>query len=213
MITVIGSCKGGSGKTTTSLNVAVGLALRGFEVALVGADNQGTVNRWHDRREALGQAPLVMVTRKNGNLVNTLNSLNQKYDHVLVDVGASNSAELISAMVVADLVIAPYQCSEFDLETVQELRTQVEHCLPINPKLRVLVYHAIATTNPLLRDNERREFACFLADYPEFELLEAIGHFRKVYKDAARDGRSVLEGSNPLAAEEINSLLKEVFNV
>lgn len=212
-ITVIGSCKGGSGKTTTCVNIAVGLVQRGYEVALVGADNQGTANHWHDRREANGQAPLLTVMRKNGNLVNTLQSLAKKYDYVLVDVGASNSAELISAMVVADQVIAPYQCSKFDLECAEELRSQLENVLPVNPTLKVMVYHAIATTNPALRRSERLAFATALEAYPEFQLLEAIGHSRKVYKDVAEDGRSVLESQNPLAAGEINALLKEVFHV
>jgi chromosome partitioning protein len=83
VIVVIGSCKGGSGKTTTCVNLSIGLSMKGFDVALVGADKQGTANRFHDRREAAGFAPLVTVVRKNGNLVNTLTSLNAKYDHVL----------------------------------------------------------------------------------------------------------------------------------
>jgi chromosome partitioning protein len=116
-------------------------------------------------------------------------------------------------MVVADLVLAPYQCSEFDLESAEELQSQLASILPVNPTLRVLVYHAIASTNIKVRDAERQEFIAGMVAFPEFQLLESIGHSRKVYKDAAKLGRSVLETKNPDAVEEIQTLLKEVFNV
>ena len=38
MITIIGCNKGGAGKSTTAVNVAIALAMRGFDVVLVDAD-------------------------------------------------------------------------------------------------------------------------------------------------------------------------------
>ncbi len=45
MITIVGCNKGGAGKTTTAVNIAVGLARDGFDVVLVDADAQRSASR------------------------------------------------------------------------------------------------------------------------------------------------------------------------
>lgn len=213
MITVVGCDKGGAGKSTTCLNLAVGLTLRGKEVIVLDADGQASNGRWHGRREAAQRQPMITLAQKYGNLVHTVTSLADKYEHVLIDVAGRNSAELISSMVVADLVIAPHQCSDFDIDTIRELRKQYANVAPMNPKLRVLIYQSLASTHPSVRESERAEFLEYLADFPEFEVLNSIGRSRKVYKDSIKQGLSVLECNNKDAQQEINDLLQEVFHV
>jgi len=213
MITVVGCDKGGAGKSTTCLNIAVGLTLRGKEVIVLDADGQASNGLWHSRREAAERQPMITLAQKYGNLVHTVTSLADKYEHVLIDVAGRNSAELISSMVVADLVIAPHQCSDFDIDTIRQLRKHYANVAPVNPKLRVLIYQAIASTHHTVRESERAEFLEALSGFPEFEVLESIGRYRKVYKDSIKLGLSVLECGNKDAQQEINDLLQEVFHV
>ena len=58
---VLGSGKGGSGKTTTALNLAAFAANEGLKVILVDMDTQETLTQWHNRRPEEAP-PLVLHT-------------------------------------------------------------------------------------------------------------------------------------------------------
>lgn len=211
MITIIGCNKGGSAKTTTSTNIAVGLALKGNDVVLVDADPQRSASRWYAEREQAGLDPAITLIEKRDNISQTLKSLNDKYDHVIVDVSGRNSRELITGCTVADQIIAPHQCSQLDLDTLIELEQQLEAIRDLNPELKAYCYQSMATTNPILQSNERYEFLEFMKEFDAIISLNSFGCYRKVYRDVISEGKSVLESCNEKAKNEIFSLLKEVF--
>jgi len=211
MITIVGCNKGGAGKTTTSTNISVGLAKRGHDVCLVDADPQRSAARWHKDREEQNIEPSIMLVEKLDNLSSTLRTLDQKFDHIIVDVAGRNSRELITAGTVADIIIAPHQASQLDLDTLEELQEQTIRLRDINPDLEVLVYHSMSSTNPTVKDNERAEFVDFVNDLEGFKALDSTGFFRKVYRDVIPEGKSVLEVNNEQASQEINKLIDEVY--
>lgn len=211
MITIIGCNKGGAAKTTTAVNVAIGLALQGHDVCLVDADAQRSASRWYAEREQADISPKLTLIEKRDNISQTLRNLDQKYDHVIVDVAGRNSRELITGGTVAHQIIAPHQCSQLDLDTIVELQQQVQAMRDLNPELRVYCYQTMATTNPLLRGNERHEFLEYVKEFDELTALESVGCYRKVYRDVMSQGLSVLETENEQAKKEIVALIQEVF--
>lgn len=211
MIVIIGGNKGGAGKTTTATNLAVGLAMTGSDVCLVDADPQRSASRWHQDREEAGHQPSITLIEKRDNISQTLKSLAEKFDYVLVDVAGRNSRELITGAVVADLIIAPHQASQLDLDTLGELEQQTIRVHDLNPDLKVYIYHTMASTNPTVKEAERSEFLEYVGNFAEFEPLDSIGHYRKSYKDVIPLGYSVLEHTNEQAKSEVNQLLQEVF--
>ncbi|CAJ0996910.1 AAA family ATPase [Sodalis praecaptivus] len=211
MITIIGCNKGGAGKTTTAINVAVGLVMQGYDVCLVDADVQRSAARWYAEREQAELVPTVTLIEKRDNISQTLRSLDQKYDHVIVDVAGRNSRELITGGTVAHQIIAPHQCSQLDLDTMIELEQQVESMRDLNPDLKAFSYQSMATTNPVIRGNERREFLEFVSEFAGIKPLNAIACHRKIYRDVMSEGKSVLEASNENAKTEVLALLKEIF--
>lgn len=211
MIVIVGCNKGGSGKTTTATNLAVGLATRGSEVCLVDADPQRSASRWHQDREEVGHRPIITLVEKRDNISQTLLSLKEKYDFVIVDVAGRNSREMITGAAVAQVIIAPHQASQLDLDTLAELQQQSVRIRDLNPDLKVLIYHAMASTNPSVKETERKEFLAYVGKFQEFQPLTSISYYRKVYKDVIPAGQSVLEHENEQASREVKSLIEEVF--
>ncbi len=212
MITIVGCNKGGAGKTTTAVNIAVGLARDGFDVVLVDADAQRSASRWYAEREEKGIEPSLTLIEKRENISQTLKSLDSKFEHVIVDVAGRNSRELLTGASVANVIIAPHQCSQLDLDTLQELQEQVIRIRDLNPDLKVYVYHSMASTNHSVRETERSEFREYVSEFSELECLNAVGYYRKIYKDVISEGMSVLEVSNIQARTEISKLINEVYN-
>ncbi|MFP5018976.1 ParA family protein, partial [Paenarthrobacter ureafaciens] len=75
MIIVVGSEKGGVGKSTVVTNLAVELAKRGMRIAVVDGDRQRSTARWAVDREEAGHEPRIFVVEKLGSLHETLREL------------------------------------------------------------------------------------------------------------------------------------------
>lgn len=213
MIVIIGCNKGGASKTTTATNVAVALAMDGKDVCLVDADPQRTAAKWHAERESGDKKPAITLIEKRDNIASTLTTLDGKFDFVIVDVAGRNSRELITGLSVAHACVAPHQCSQFDLDTLEELQEQVIKICDLNPELEgnVYLYQTMSSTNLKVKPKERAEFQSYAEEFPQFKVLDAVGYHRKAYKDAGSEGLSVLEIGNQSAAGEVRSLVQEVF--
>ena len=211
MIIIVGCNKGGAGKTTTATNLAVGLAAKGNDVCLVDADPQRSAARWHQDREEAGHNPTITLVEKRDNISQTLRTMDEKFDYVIVDVAGRNSREMITGAAVAQVIIAPHQASQLDLDTLAELQQQTVRIRDLNPDLKVFIYHAMASTNPAVKETERREFLEYVGQFEGFQPLASISYYRKVYKDVIPTGQSVLEYENEQAIQEVQSLIAEVF--
>ena len=213
MIILVGSNKGGCGKSTTVVNLAIAYAKQNKEVLIIDADRQSSASRWSNDREYYNLSPYIQVLQKYDNLKPSLEQIESKYEITLVDVAGRNSRELLSAMLVADLLISPSQCSQFDLDTLAELKEQVSRATDINSKLKTYIYQTMASTNVKVKESERNEFIEYVKQYEEFRLLNSVNYFRKIYKDAMSEGKSVLELSNHEAINEITQLYSEVEDI
>jgi len=211
MIITIGSNKGGTGKTTTATNISIALALRKKDVCLVDADFQRSSSRWHQDRQEAKLVPSIALVEKYDNVSSTLEELNKKFDYVIVDVAGRNSREMITAMSVSDILLSPHQASQLDLDTIQELQQQITRVKDLNPRLSCYILHTMASTNPTVKTNERKEFQDYLNEFPALSLLNSCLYYRKIYRDVIPFGKSVIESNNSIAAAEVLDLIGEVL--
>ena len=213
MIIIIGCNKGGAGKSTLATNLAVGLTLRGKDIVLVDADRQRSASKWHQYRIEENHKPDMLVVAKEDNIAVDLSKLDEKYEFVIVDVAGRNSRELITGATVADLLIAPHQASQLDLDTLNELHEQLIRIKDLNPELEAYIYHSMAHTNASVKENEREEFINYAAEFPQLKQMQSMNFYRKVYRDVIPQGLSVLESDNVQAKAEMNQFIDEILRI
>jgi len=208
MIIVIGSQKGGVGKSTIAINIAGYLCNKGNDIVLVDADIQKTASRWVNDRQKTNFKKINCV-QKYGDIKNTLIDLNSRYEYVIVDVAGKDSKELRTAMLTAQILIVPFRPSQMDLDTIGYLNSVIETAKLFNKKLNVYALLNLSPSNP--RITEAIEAQDYLSEYPHFKLLKTIVRERKIYRDVVPQGKSVCDGKYTKAQEEINDLCEEVL--
>lgn len=108
--------KGGSGKTTLAVNIAVALGRAGHRVAVLDTDPQGSLGRWFmARRAALGDAGLEFSTASAWGVSYEVEKLRRGADYVIIDTPPKADADLRPALREADLVLVPVASSHVDL--------------------------------------------------------------------------------------------------
>ncbi len=114
-IAIIGQ-KGGSGKTTLTLGLAVEAARAGLLVAVIDLDQQANAARWRDRREAALPAVISGVPARLAAILADAKAGGA--DLVLIDTPGKSESAGIEAARAADLVLIPVRGQVFDLETL-----------------------------------------------------------------------------------------------
>lgn len=207
-IILIGSQKGGCGKSTLAVNFAGWLAQAQQDLILVDADPQASAARWaQDRQEQPALANIAHV-QASGNIHQTLLDLAAKYEFVVVDCAGRDSRELRSAMAVADLLISPSRPSQYDLDTLPHLTDVVTQAQALNLKLRGFLVLNMCPTNPVIKEVD--DAKAYLADFPEFKLAERLIYDRKAYRDCIAEGKSVFEWKDAKAKQEMQALFEEI---
>lgn len=108
--------KGGAGKTTMAVHLAVEGHRRGLRTLLIDIDTQASAAKIMDRR---GDDPPDVTTEAAGRLDKALQAARSEgYDLVVVDTAPQADRAASQAARAADMVLAPVQPSIVDLDAV-----------------------------------------------------------------------------------------------
>ena len=118
-VITIAQQKGGAGKTTLAVNLAVEFLQRGQRVALLDTDPQGSLGRWFmARRDRNRTEGLDFSTASAWGVSYECEKLRKTNDLVIVDTPPKVDADLRPALREADLVLIPIASSHVDLWAV-----------------------------------------------------------------------------------------------
>lgn len=208
-IILVGSKKGGVGKSTLATNIAAFLSESGKKVVLVDSDRQSTSSNWaHDRSES--NYTHIPCVQKYDNIKNTLRDMAKNYDYVVVDCQGRDSLELRTGLLAADLAIIPCCPSQADLDTMSAVVDVIKDASEFNETLKAAYIITKASTNPIV--TEIQEARDYLSRFEILNPIQTIISERKIYRDALAIGAGVIEMDNAKAASEIKKLMKEVLS-
>ena len=192
--------KGGTGKTTLALSLAVAAEAAGRTALVVDLDPQASACKWSDRRSA--DTPSVIDAQPARLSAALAKAKEAGIDLAIIDTPARLEQAAAESAKVADLVLIPCKPSIFDLET---LRTTVElvqgRCR--NPPLVVL--------NGVPSQGTRHEQAAEAITGMGLEVSAARIGQRVAFEYAAQVGQTVTEYEpEGRAASEVRQLYEYV---
>ena len=178
VLAIIGQ-KGGNGKTTTALGLAVAASLAGRAVAVIDLDPQTTAANWSDRR---GKETPAVVSCQVSRLAQVLDAAAKEgADLAIIDTPGKSTDALIAAAKAADFVLMPIQPQLYDIETLASLKDVLT--LAGNPPAAVFVNRAPVQGK---RHTETQEAAAAQG----FTVCPVVIFARAAHGDAGNIGQS-----------------------
>jgi chromosome partitioning protein len=143
-IIVFGNEKGGSGKSTAAIQVAIGLLRRGHKIATLDLDaRQGTISRYLANREARGGLPMPVHRAVRASTAETTREATEQdhqafeeaiasfagLDYAIVDTPGSDTRLSRIAHAGADVLVTPINDSFVDFDLLAQ----------VDPKTRKII--------------------------------------------------------------------------
>lgn len=213
MIIAITATKGGSGKTTVAVNLAVGFTKKGFDVCIVDADEgQISCKHWAEcRDDEREHITVVQVPQKK--FIKGVQELNKRYDLVIIDGRPTQSDISDRITMVSDIIIVPVKYGLYELRAF-------ENYLDIYDKVKEAKESMGGSLKGfvLLNDigvgqtteKEMKEAVKDAIGESEIKLMDSILFHRKIYADAPADGIGVIESKDTKAKNEVQKLVEEI---
>lgn len=190
------SQKGGSGKTTVAVHLAVCAERAGQVAAIIDLDPQASAFEWSSRRIA-GSTEVIRAASEQLAVL-LVQAKDNGADFAIIDTAPHSDKAATIAAGLADVILIPCRPAAFDVAAIP---TTIDILKLAKAKDKAVIL--LNAVPPQGRSAD--EAADGLADFTNV-LPVRLGH-RAAYSHAVNDGRSVQEFEpNGKAAEEIQAL-------
>jgi len=212
-IITVANQKGGSGKTTLSMQLAGTLARRSRRVLVVDADIQGTATRWASSAvedDKPFPASVAGLAAAGGKVHREVKKYMGDYDFIIVDCPpAVDSPVPQSALLIADLALIPIIPSPADIWAGRGIKQLIENVQDFNETLESRLVANMVQQTSLGKDAIE-----ILAEFGLPLAKAQLGH-RTAYRESAVYGGTVhnVGSKGKKAVEEIESLADEVLDL
>ena len=203
ILAIIGQ-KGGSGKTTTALGLAMQAIKAGQRVAIIDLDPQATAANWGDRREDK-ESPAV-VSCQAARLSQVLDAAKaQGVQLAIIDTPGKSSDTATRAAKCANRVLLPIQPHLFDIETLES----VAEILGMAGKPPASVVINRAPVQGRRHEDAKDELARI-----GYEIAPVVLFQRTAHADASNLGQAASEYEpKGKAAQEMNELYNYIIKL
>ena len=199
--------KGGTGKTTLSINLARAFA-ETATVMLLDADSQGSAQDWADSQPQQ-LINLDVRAAEPGRLLQDVRLLASQYSWVIIDGPPGITRTSADAVRAADVVLIPAKASPFDVWAASDIVAAVK-ARQETAEGKPLAAFVITMTRPRTRLGRQIDDA--LAEYG-LPTLQSRTTERVAYPMTAIEGKSVLDGGDRTARNEILAMRDEIWRL
>lgn len=196
--------KGGVGKTTTAINLAVSLKKKNYNLVFIDADPQGSAVQWHALE---GNKSLEILHHPSPIEATDIKQLSMNYDYVIIDAPPAIGDISKAILAVTDLAIVPLSPSALDFWSCKGTLKMIEEIRPLNPEIdvKLLINRKIPGTR--IGREARETVQSFNMKVFDTELCQRVA-----FIDAMTSGVSVMQyAPHSKAAGEIERLCEEII--
>jgi chromosome partitioning protein len=195
------SQKGGSGKTTIAVHLAVCAERARQRVAIIDLDPQASALEWHSRRKAATPEVITATPERLPALLREANT--NGADFTIIDTAPHSDRAATVTANLADLVLIPCRPAAFD---VAAIGTTLNLLQLTEAKGRAAILFNAVPSRGSLTDEAEAGLSRLAAVVP------VRLYHRAAYTHAVNDGRSVEEyDSRGKAAKEVRALYKWIM--
>lgn len=215
MIITVGNTKGGVGKTTLAVQIAISRALAGSEVWLIDGDRQGTAAAAIAARAESGRLPGIACAQYSDgpSLRSQVQQQREKWKDIIIDAGGRDSTALRASLVLSDVLLVPFAPRSYDVWALEDMAALIDEARSVRDGLRC--YAVMNQADPGAFSADNADAAAAVADVPQFEYLATPIRRRKAFSNAGGAGLAVSEITprDPKAIDEIDRLISSIFNI
>ena len=207
MIITVGSTKGGVGKSTTAINLAVEAAKDKKRVLLVDTDPQKTAISFRNERATNDIKVIALVT---STIHEDLSAYLPAFDIIIIDAGGRDNSVFRSALAACELFLLPVLPSQADIWGMDDTVKAFKEIQPFNKMTGVILLNQVQQNTKVSSGAMEA-----LEEYKSFlPLLPQQLHLRVAYKESLSTGQGVSEfDPRGGAAEEMGELYRALVEV
>ena len=208
-IITIAHQKGGTGKSTISLNLAVELSKK-YNLEVIDLDYQKSLTIFNETRKEKNLKPLNIVNITiQKELINYLKTTNKM---VLIDSGGFDSDLNRLSILGADLVITPVSSNLIEIYGLEVFKNILKEMKEVEPSIKSNILLNNIDPKAIKSISEMKQYIENNNEY--FNLLDSIIRRRSDFAKSFEIGKSVVEMNvNSKAAQELNSLIDNIETI